>query len=157
MLESVIPKVRDRISNLKPNTVGYKMAWGRLKTEYGQTKVVISAHLDEITNFPTIRGTNHDRIQGFYDKLGSNFDSLQTLGEGDKVQGFIMNTLNKLPHVKPDLVRVDNKWEEWNMEALITVLQAWLRRNKSEDSPKTPVDHQKRERKNQKLMFQISA
>ena len=105
LLESVIPKVRDRISNLKPSTVGYKMVWERLKTVYGQTKVVISAHLDEITNIPTIRGINRDRIQGFYDKLGSNFDALQTLGEGDKLQGFMMNTLNKLPHVKPDLGR----------------------------------------------------
>ena len=146
LLESVVPKVRDRISNLKPSTMGYKMAWERLKTEYGQTRVVIRAHLDEIINLPTIRGTNHDRIQEFYDKLSNNFDALQTLGEGDKLQGFMMNTLNKLPHVKPDLVRVDYKWEEWDMEALITNLQAWLRRNKSEESPKPPVDHRKRER-----------
>ena len=40
-------------------------------------------------------------FKGFYDKLGSNFDALQTLGEGDK--GFMMNTLNKLSHLKPDL------------------------------------------------------
>ena len=146
LLEFVVPKVRDRISNLKPSTMGYKMAWERLKTEYGQTRVVINAHLDEIINLPTIRGTNHHRIQEFYDKLSNNFDALQTLGEGDKLQGFMMNTLNKLPHVKPDLVRVDYKWEEWDMEALITNLQAWLRRNKSEESPKPPVDQQKRER-----------
>ena len=139
-----------KVSNLKSGSVGYKMAWERLKieygTEYGQTRVVISAHLDEIINLPIIKGTNHDRIQEFYDKLSSNFDALQTLGEGDKLQGFVMNTLNKLPHVKPDLVRIDNKWEEWNMEALITNLQAWLGRNRTEDVPKTPFDHRKRER-----------
>ena len=39
LLESVIPKVRDRISNLKPSTLGYKTAWERLKQEYCQTKV----------------------------------------------------------------------------------------------------------------------
>ena len=30
-----------------------------------------------------------------------------------------MVTLKKLPHVKPDLVRVDNHWEERSMEELI--------------------------------------
>jgi hypothetical protein len=97
LLESVVPKLRDRISNLKPSSVGYKTAWDRLKKEYGQTRAVISAHLDEIINLPTIRGTNHEKIQEFYDKLSRNFDALQTLGEGEKLQGFVMNTLNKSP------------------------------------------------------------
>ncbi len=108
LLESVVPKVRDRISNLKPSSVGYKMAWDRLKKEYGQTRVVISAHLEEIINLPTIKRTKTEKIQEFYDKLSNNFDALQTLGEGDKLQGFVMNTFNKLLHVKPDLVRVDS-------------------------------------------------
>jgi hypothetical protein len=113
LLESVVPKVRDIISNLKPSSVGYKTAWDRLKKEYGQTRAMISAHLDEIINLPTIRGTNHEKIQEFYDKLSRNFDALQTLGEGEELQGFVTNTLNKLPHVKPDLVKVDSSWEEW--------------------------------------------
>jgi hypothetical protein len=25
-----------------------------------------------------------------------------------------MTTLNKLPNVKPDLVRIDESWEEWD-------------------------------------------
>ena len=62
LLESVVPKVRDRISNLKPSSVGYKIAWDRLKKAYGQTRVVISAHLDEIINLPTIEETNTDKI-----------------------------------------------------------------------------------------------
>ena len=45
-----------------------------------------------------------------------------------------MTTLNKLPQVKPDLVRVDESWEEWSMEDLIDALQKWLRRNHVESS-----------------------
>ena len=45
-----------------------------------------------------------------------------------------MCTINKLPHVKPDLVRIDDNWEEWKMCNLIESLQKWLRRNKVEDS-----------------------
>ena len=71
---------------------------------------------------PTIKASNYDKIQEFYDKLSNNFDALQTLGLGDKLQGFVMTTLNKLPHVRPDLVKVDNNWEDWSMEELITNL-----------------------------------
>ena len=45
-----------------------------------------------------------------------------------------MTTLNKLPHIKPDLVRVDGNWEEWSMEDLIDALQKWLWRNHVENS-----------------------
>ena len=51
-----------------------------------------------------------------------------------KLQGFVMTTLNKLPLVKPDLVRVNESWEEWSMEDLIDALQKWLRRNHVESS-----------------------
>ncbi len=30
-----------------------------------------------------------------------------------------MCTLNKLPQVKPDLVRTDDDWEEWSIENLM--------------------------------------
>ena len=134
LLESVGSKVRDRIANLKPGTVGYKTAWDRLKKGYGQTKVVVNAHMDEILNLFPVKGSNYVRVQEFYEKLSRNYDALQTLEEGKKLQGFVMTTLNKLPHVKPDLVRVDENWEEWSMEDLIDALQKWLRRNHVEYS-----------------------
>lgn len=56
LLESVGPKVRDRIANLKPGTVGHKTTWERPKKEYGQTKVVVNAHMDEIINLTPVRG-----------------------------------------------------------------------------------------------------
>ena len=57
-----------------------------------------------------------------------------------------MSTLNKLPHVRPDIVRTDDNWEDWNMETLIKNLQAWLRRNKPGDPPGTLREPPKRER-----------
>ena len=50
LLEMVVPKVSEKISNLKPGTLGYKTAWERLQKEYGQTKLVVNAHMDEIIN-----------------------------------------------------------------------------------------------------------
>ena len=97
LLESVSPKVRDRIANLKPGTVGYKTAWDRLKKEYGQTNVVRDADMEEIINLFPVKGSNYFKVQEFYEKLSRNYDALQTLEEGQKLQGFVMTALNKLP------------------------------------------------------------
>jgi hypothetical protein len=49
LLELVNPNVRGRLSNLKPASEGYKTAWEKLKMEYGHNKLVIAAHMEEIT------------------------------------------------------------------------------------------------------------
>ena len=49
------------------------------------------------------------------------------------LRGLIVSTLNKLPVVKPDLVRVDENWEEWDMQGLLNALQGWLKRNRIEE------------------------
>ena len=109
----VSPKVRESIANLKPGEMGYKVAWERLQSEYGQTKlvIIINAHVNEIVNLPVVRGTNYAKIHKFYEKASKSFDALLTLGEAEMLRGFVMMTLNKLPHVKPDLVHTDDNWE----------------------------------------------
>ena len=146
LLEMVTPTVRGKIGNLKPSEIGYKRAWERLKTEYGQNKLVVNAHVQEIVNLPSVRGTHFIRIQEFYENLSKNYDALVTMGEADMLQGFVISTLNKLPHVKPDLVRTDDNWESWRMEHLINNLQGWLKRNRMEEQPGTVRENHKRER-----------
>ena len=77
--------------------------------------------------------------------LSKSYDALQTLGEADMLRIFVMTTLKKLSQVKPDLVRVDNHWEEWSMKEFIENLQKWLKRNKVDDSLTDAGDSQKRE------------
>ncbi|XP_068725012.1 uncharacterized protein [Montipora capricornis] len=117
--------------------MGYKVAWERLKTEYGQGKLVVNAHVEEIVNLPIVNGSNYLKVQEFYETVSRNHDALLTMGEADILRGFVMSTLNKLPQVRPDIVRTDDNWENWNMETLIKNLQAWLRRNKPGDPPRT--------------------
>ena len=131
LLELVAPKVRSRLANLKPAALGYKTAWDRLKTEFGQSKTVVATHMEEIINLPVTRGSNYERVCEFYEKLSKNFDALQTLGEGEMLKGFVLSTLNKLPQVKSDLVRTDEGWEDWNMES-------WLILSKNGSSTTRP-------------------
>lgn len=91
-MELVAPKVRSRLANLKPGALGYKTAWDRLKTEFGQSKTVVATHMEEIINLPVTRGSNYERVCEFYEKLSKNFDALQTLGEGEMLKGFVLST-----------------------------------------------------------------
>ncbi len=132
----VSPKIREKISNLKPGTEGYKKAWERLKCEYGQTKVVVNCHIEEILNLSPVKEINYENVQTFYEQLSKNVDALQTLGESEMLKGFVLATLNKLSQVKPDIIRTDDNWENWAMEDLLGAMQKWLRRNKVEEPPK---------------------
>ena len=146
LLEMVNSKVREHISNLKPGELGYQTAWKRLEKEYGQTRVVVNAHVDAILNLQIIKGKNYHRIAEFYATLSRNYDALHTLGEGDILKGFVMTTLSKIPHVKPELVQADDEWEQWSMAVLIESLQKWLKRNKTEESPSNSTDTTRKEK-----------
>lgn len=66
-------KVRDKISNLKPGSVGYKIAWEQLKKEYGNTRLVVNTHVDEIINLPPDRGSSYERVEAFCESLSRNY------------------------------------------------------------------------------------
>ena len=117
--------------------------------------------MDAIINLTPVKVLCYEKVQEFYEKLSRNYDALQTLGEGDKLRGLVMTTINKLPQVKPDLVRSDDNWEEWSMEILISYLQKWLRRNKVEDSSKsgrkTEGNYYERESRKSRCIFVVWA
>ena len=94
----------------------------------------MNAHEEEIVNLPIV---NYLKVQEFYETVSRNHNALLTMGQAEILRGFVMSTLNKLPKVRPDIVRTDDNWENWNMETLINNLQAWLRRNKPSDRPGT--------------------
>ena len=47
LFEMVNPNVRAKIANLKPGEIGYKIAWERLKSEYGQRKLVVNTQVSK--------------------------------------------------------------------------------------------------------------
>ena len=79
LFEMVNPNVRAKIANLKPGEIGYKIAWERLKSEYGQSKLVVNAHVEEIVNLPVIKGSNYLKIQEFNESVTRNYNVLLTM------------------------------------------------------------------------------
>ena len=56
------------------------------------------------------------------------------MGAHKKVERSVLSSLEKLPHLKPDITRNDENWEKLTYDQLIEELRKWLKRNQVEDS-----------------------
>jgi len=60
---------------------------------------------------------------------------LETLGKLKDIQGYnVRMTLDKLPGIRSDLVRLDDDWQEWGFEQLIEALRKWTVRNPADNN-----------------------
>ena len=77
LLEMVNPNVWAKIANPKP-----------LKSEYGQSKLVVNVTVEEIVNLPVVKGSSYLKIHEFYESVSRNYDALLTMGKADMLQGW---------------------------------------------------------------------
>ena len=127
--EMLKPKVRALIDGLPFTTEGYERAKNILKSRYGKDSVVANAHIQSIISLPAITGSNPYKINEFYKKLVTHVEALDTMGKLREIKGYVRLTLDKLPNIKSDLVRTDEKWHDWDFEALTKELSKWVDRN----------------------------
>lgn len=66
----------------------YKTAWKRLQKEYGQTKLVVKAYIEEIINLTPVKGYSFQKVMDLYERLAKNYEALQTLGKETCLGGF---------------------------------------------------------------------
>ena len=57
----VNPNVRAKIANPKP-----------MKSEYGQSKLVVNVTVEEVVNLPVIKGYHYLKIKEFYESVSRN-------------------------------------------------------------------------------------
>ena len=51
------------------------------------------------------------------------------MGKLREVTGYVRLTLDKLPGIRADLVRMDDDWQEWEFSQLVEALRKWCERN----------------------------
>ena len=125
----MLPKVRASIDGLPFTTEGYERAKSILSSKYGKPSEVANAHMQCIISLPAVNGANPVKIHDFYNKLASNIQTLETMGKIREIKGFVRTTLEKLPGIRADLVRIDDNWQEWGFPELIESLKKWCDRN----------------------------
>ncbi|PFX32660.1 hypothetical protein AWC38_SpisGene2462 [Stylophora pistillata] len=111
--ELLVPKVRSAIDGLPYNTEGYERAKAILTAKYGKPSEVANAHIQRIIALPTVQGSQPAKVHDFYGKLATNVQALDTMRKIKEINGYVRVTLDKLPGIRADLVRLDDNWHEW--------------------------------------------
>ena len=82
-------------------------------TKYAKPREVANAHIQCIMGLSVITSTNPTRINEFYEKVVTNIHTLESMGKKKDIRGYVTLTLDKLPGIRADLVRLDDNWQAW--------------------------------------------
>ncbi len=110
--ELVEPRVCTYIDGLPFTIEGYERAKSILKRIFGKPSEVANAHMQGIISLPLVKGSHPKRIHEFFQSLVTNTQALDTMGKISPVNGFVRPTLDKLPGIRADLVRLGDEWQE---------------------------------------------
>ena len=69
-----------------------------------------AAHIQCITSLPVASNSNPHKIHEFYEKLIVSVQALDPLHKLRDIKGYVRLTLDKLPGIRADLVRLDDGW-----------------------------------------------
>ena len=119
------PKVRASIDGLPFTTEWYERAKNILKAEYGKVSEIVNRYITNIMGLPIITTSCPAKVNEFYKTLRYNVQSLETLGRLKEVSGNARSVLEKLKGIKMDLVRGDNRWQDWDFDKLLKALNTW--------------------------------
>ena len=67
---------------------------------------------------PVIQNSYPNRIHGFYKKLVISVQTLDTMNKLREINVHVRLTLDKLPGIRADLVRIAEEWREWTFSQL---------------------------------------
>ena len=59
----------------------------------------------------------------------TSVQSLDTMAKLKRTSGYVRSTLEKLPGIWADLVRLDSDWQEWKFGQFAETLRQWAERN----------------------------
>ena len=117
------------VDGLPFSAEGYERAKNILASTYGKPSEVVNAHVQEIMNLRSVYGSNPVKIYQFYEKLLRHVQSLDTMGKLNNINGYVSATIDRLSGIRSDLVRLDDTWQEWGFQELVTALRRWTERN----------------------------
>ena len=142
------PKVKTSVEALPFTSEGYKRAKSILLSNYGKESEIMKAYIKEIMALPVITSANPRRISEFSETLTYCVQALETMNKLSEVNGNVPMTLDKLPAIRGDLVRMDPEWEKWNFAQLSEAVRLWTKRNPVEERETSEQFNSKRDRSN---------
>ena len=117
--EFLVPKLRALIDGLPFTPEGYARTKSILLAKFGKPSETAAAHIQCITSLPVVSNSNPNKIHKFYEKLIVSVRALDAMHKLKDIKGYVRLTLNKLPLIRTDLVRLDDEWKEWDFPKLL--------------------------------------
>ena len=127
--EFLFAQVRKLIDDLPFTPEGYSRAKSILVSTYNKPTVVANAHIKCITSLPIITSTYPSRVHEFFEKLIVSTQALDTMSKLKDINGYVKITLDRLPGIRADLVRLDDDWQDWEFTQLVEALRKWTEHN----------------------------
>ena len=78
---------------------------------------------------PAVYGSNPICIHEFCQKLLTLVQSLETMGKLKTIEGYVRNTLDKLPQIQSHHVRLNGQWQQWDFSKIIDAQRPRVKRN----------------------------
>ena len=127
------------------NTDGYTSIKNILTLRYGKIIEFVNAHVQATMTFPIVHDSNPICIYEIYEKLLTHVQSLETVRKLNTIKVYVRNTLDKLPQIRSDLVRLDDEWQQWYFPKLTNALRQWVLRNPVTETgkEKSPIRREK--------------
>ena len=72
--------------------------------------------------------------------------SLDTMGKLKEINGYVRTTIDKLPGIRADLIRIDSDWHSWDFGQIVEQLRQW-----TETSRTSKTRQRERERERESL------
>ena len=96
------------IDGLPFTSEGYARAKLILPSRYDKPREAAAAHIYCVTLFTCITNCTPNRIQEFCEKLTISVQALETMKNLKDIKGYARLTLDKLPGIRADILRLDD-------------------------------------------------
>ena len=82
-----------------------------------------------ITSLPVISNSNSNHIHEFYKNSTTSLQPLETMKKLKDIKGYVRLTLNKMPGIRVNILRLEDNWQEWELCQLADSLRRYTDRN----------------------------
>ena len=98
--------------------------------KFGKSTEIAAAHIQCIIPLPVVQNSHPNCTHDFYEKLVIRGQALDTMNRLKEINGYVKWTLDKLPGICADLVRIDEHCQDRIFLQFIDVLRKWTTRNR---------------------------
>ena len=127
----VVDKAKSAIAEYSYSGVLYKDALATLQRKFGQPHAVVGAHLDKLSNFPSLKMHNSEKVVGFSSAISGLVAVFKSLSFNDDLKSvnLLSQAVSKLPPKLMEVWSMQTVRRQWHRPTLLD-LNEWLEKKR---------------------------